>query len=72
MYLRSTAEALLLLNEPDRHGVAIEFSVARLDGGDDDEDSVQDPKDRQENEAQAAAIYLPMLAKTKGVPISNR
>jgi hypothetical protein len=39
------------LNEPDRHRVAIEFSVARLDGGDDDEDSVQDPKDGQENKA---------------------
>ena len=42
---------VLLLNEPDRHRVAIEFSVARLDGGDDDEDGVQDPKDGQENEA---------------------
>ena len=42
--------ALLLLNEPDRHRVTIEFSVARLDGGDDGEDNVQDPKDRQENE----------------------
>src|ERR1700674_4726593 len=41
----------MLLNESDRHRVAIEFSVAGLDGGDDDEDSVQDPKDGQENEA---------------------
>jgi hypothetical protein len=38
--------ALVLLNEPDRHRVAIEFSIAGLDGGDDDEDGVQDPKDR--------------------------
>ena len=45
------ANALQLLNEPDCHRVAIEFSIARLDGGDDDEDSVQDPKDGQENEA---------------------
>ena len=43
--------AIVLWNEPDRHRVAIEFSVARLDGGDDDEDGVQDPKDRQEKEA---------------------
>ena len=42
---------LPLLNEPDRHRVAIEFSIARLDRSDDDEDGVQDPKDRQENEA---------------------
>src|SRR5688572_24579966 len=40
-----------LLQEPDRHRVAIEFSIARLDGGDDDEDRVQDPKDGQEKEA---------------------
>ena len=33
-------ERLALLNEPDRHRVAIEFPVACLDGGDDDEDSV--------------------------------
>ena len=39
------------VNEPDRHRVAIEFSIARLDGGDDGEDNVQDPKDGQENEA---------------------
>src|SRR5947207_1641413 len=44
-------ERLVLLNEPDRHRVAIEFSIAGLDGGDDDEDGVQDPKDGQENEA---------------------
>src|SRR5699024_4848807 len=40
-----------LLQEADRHWVAIEFSVARLDGGDDDEDRVQDPKDGQEKKA---------------------
>jgi hypothetical protein len=40
--------ALALLKEPDGHRVAIEFPVARLDGGDDDEDGVQPPKDRQE------------------------
>ena len=39
------------MNEPDRHRVTIEFSVARLDGGDDNEDGVQHPKDGQENEA---------------------
>ena len=44
-------ERLGLLNEPDRHRVAIEFAVARLDRGDDDEDGVQHPEDRQENEA---------------------
>ena len=44
-------ERLVLLNEPDRHRVAIEFSIAGLDRSDDDEDGVQDPKDRQENEA---------------------
>src|SRR2546423_1572226 len=40
-----------LLNEPNRHRVAVEFSVAGLDGGDDDEDGVQDPEDGEENEA---------------------
>src|SRR5437868_5487254 len=40
-----------LLNEADRHRVAVEFSVAGLDGGDDDEDGVQDPEDEEENEA---------------------
>ena len=40
-----------LLDEPDRHWVAIEFSVARLDRGDDDEDGVQHPKNRDEDEA---------------------
>ena len=40
----------LLLDEPDRHGVAIKLSVARLDGGDDDEDRVQHPQDRQKGE----------------------
>ncbi len=49
--LRPSGRALALLNEPDRHRVAVEFSVARLDGGDDDEDGVQDPEDGQENEA---------------------
>src|SRR3954471_13871764 len=43
--------AVRLLNEPDRHRVTIEFSVATLDGGDDDEDGVQDQKDGEENEA---------------------
>ncbi len=47
----SPSRADLLLNEPDRHRIAVEFSVARLDGGDDDEDGVQDPEDGQENEA---------------------
>jgi hypothetical protein len=40
-----------LLNESDCHRVAVEFSVAGLDGGDDDEDGVQDPEDGEENEA---------------------
>ena len=40
----------LLLDEPDRHWVTIKLSVARLDGGDDDEDRVQHPKDRQKGE----------------------
>ena len=39
------------MNEPDRHRIAIKFSVACLDGGDDNEDGVQDPKDGQENKA---------------------
>ena len=39
------------MNEPDRHRVAIEFSVAGLDGGDNGEDNIQDPKDGQEKEA---------------------
>ena len=43
--------ALVLRNETDRHGVAIEFSIAGLDRSDDDKDGIQDPKDRQENEA---------------------
>ena len=47
----SECARVLLLNEPDRHRVAIEFSVARLDGGDDGEDNVQDPKDAQEKKA---------------------
>jgi hypothetical protein len=37
-------DALQLRDEPDRHWVKIEFSVAGLDGGDDDEDGVQDLK----------------------------
>lgn len=41
----------LLLDEPDRHRVTIEFSVARLDGGDDAEDGVQDPEDGEKNKA---------------------
>ncbi len=41
-------EPVRLLNEPDRHQVAIEIRVARLDRGDDDEDGVQDPKDGEE------------------------
>ena len=40
-----------LLDESDRHRVAIQFSVTRLDGGDDDEDGVQNPKGGEENEA---------------------
>src|SRR5205814_8963594 len=40
-----------LLNEPDRHRVAIKFSIARLDGGNDDADGIQDPKDGEKNEA---------------------
>jgi len=41
----------VLLDESDCYRVAIEFSIACLDGGDDDEYRVQHPKDRQENEA---------------------
>ena len=44
-------DSLVLLNEPDRHRVAIEFSIAGLDRSNDDQDGVQDPEDRQENEA---------------------
>ena len=40
-----------LLDESNRHRVAIEFSIARLDGGDDDKDRVQHPKDGQKKEA---------------------
>ena len=40
-----------LLDEADRHWVAVEFTVTRFDGGDDDEDGVQDPEDDEENEA---------------------
>jgi hypothetical protein len=39
------------LNEPDRHRVAIKFSIARLDRGDDNEYCIEDPKDGQENKA---------------------
>lgn len=49
--LRPPPRALVLLNEPDRHRVAIELPIAGLNRSDDDEDGVQDPKDRQENEA---------------------
>src|ERR1700680_1495469 len=38
------------LNKADGDRVAIEFSIARLDGGDDDEYRVEHPKDRQKNE----------------------
>jgi len=48
-HLLATAPALL--KEPDRHRVAVEFSVARLDGGYDDKERVQDPEDREEDEA---------------------
>ena len=41
----------VLLNEPDRHRVAIELSITGLDGGDDAEDGVQDPEDGEEDEA---------------------
>jgi len=44
-------ERLALLKESDRHRVAIEFSIARPDGGNDGEDNIQDPKDGQKNEA---------------------
>jgi hypothetical protein len=40
-----------LLDEPDRHWVAVEFPVAGLDGGDDDEDRVQEPEHCEGNEA---------------------
>lgn len=40
-----------LLDEPDRHRVAVEFAIAGLDGGDDDEDGVQEPEDGQKNKA---------------------
>ena len=33
-----------LLNEPYRHRIAVEFSVAGLDRGDDDEDGVHDQR----------------------------
>ena len=39
-----------LLDEPNGHGVTIKLSVARLDGGDDDKEGVQHPKDRQKRE----------------------
>jgi 2,4-dienoyl-CoA reductase-like NADH-dependent reductase (Old Yellow Enzyme family) len=48
---RPTGRLSRLLNEPDRHRVAIEFPIARLDRGDDDEDGIQDPEDRREKEA---------------------
>ena len=41
----------LLLNKPDGHRIAIKLSFAGLDRSDDDEDGVQDPKNRQEDEA---------------------
>ena len=46
-----SASGFWLLNEPDRHRVAIKFSIARLDRGDDDEDGIQDPEDSEEKEA---------------------
>src|ERR1700686_1798075 len=39
------------LNKANGDRVTVEFSIARLDGGDDDKDGVQHPKSRQENEA---------------------
>ena len=39
------------MNEPDGHRVAMEFPVAGLDRGDDDEDGVQSPKDGEEEAA---------------------
>ena len=40
---------LSLLDEPDGHRVAVELAVARMDRGDDYQDSVQDPKDSEED-----------------------
>src|SRR4051812_25652522 len=48
---RAASRCALLLNKPDRHRVAIELSVARLDRGNDDKDGIQDPKDGEEKEA---------------------
>ena len=39
------------MDEPDRHRIAVELSLARLDCGDDDEDGVQHPKDSESDEA---------------------
>ena len=47
---RANPNRCVLLNEPNRHRVLIEFPFAGLDRGNDDEDSVQDPEDRKENE----------------------
>ena len=44
------SSATPLLNEPDRHRVAVELPFARLDGGDDDEDGIQHPEDGEEDE----------------------
>jgi len=40
----------VLLDESNCYRVAIEFSIARLDGRDDDKNRVQHPKDRQKSE----------------------
>jgi len=47
------------LDESDCYRVAIEFSIARPDGGDDDEDRVQHPKDGQKSEPDAATTKSP-------------
>ena len=39
------------MNEPDRNRVSVKFSVAGLDGSDDDKDGVENPEDGEENKA---------------------
>ena len=53
----------VLLDKSNCYRVAIEFSIARLDGRDDDKNHIQRPKDRQKSEpdqdqAKTAAMTL--------------
>jgi mRNA interferase MazF len=55
------------LNEADRHRIAVELPIARFDRRDDDEDGVQYPEERQEQEpnkdrncARSDVILLPI------------